>query len=253
MSIQHPLTVNGTAESQKLAGVAIRVYLSTSVLSSTIRRLFSLLVLLMLPFLLLVTTQVQADDSSQSKQTLLVLGDSISAGYGLRQGQGWVNLLDKRLKEQGYNTQVINASISGETTQGGLTRLPALLRQHKPDLVLLELGGNDGLRGLPLHLMQNNLSRMIDLTRQAKATPMLLGIQLPPNYGRRYTSAFAAVYPKVAEQKQVVVVPFILEKIAIYPDLMQDDGIHPKAEAQRQLLDNIWPSLKPLLKIPEQG
>lgn len=236
-----------------MAGVAVSAYLSTSVLSSTISRFLSWLALLILPFLLLAATQVQADDSSQSRQTLLVLGDSISAGYGLRQGQGWVNLLDKRLKEQGYNTQVINASISGETTPGGLTRLPALLRQHQPDLVLLELGGNDGLRGLPLHLMQNNLSRMIDLTRQADATPVLLGIQLPPNYGRRYTAAFAAVYPTLAEQKQVAIVPFILEKIAIYPDLMQSDGIHPKAEAQRQLLDNIWPSLKPLLKLPEQG
>ncbi len=245
--------MNGAAESQKLAGVAISTYLSTSVLSSTIRRVFSLLILLILPFLLLAATQVQAEDSSQSKQTLLVLGDSISAGYGLRQGQGWVDLLDKRLKQQGYETQVVNASISGETTQGGLTRLPALLRQHQPDLVLLELGGNDGLRGLPLHLMQNNLSRMIDLSRQAEATPVLLGIQLPPNYGHRYTSAFAAVYPTLAEQKQVAVVPFILEKIAIYPDLMQSDGIHPKAEAQRQLLDNIWPSLKPLLKMSEQG
>ena len=185
--------------------------------------------------------------TTDSTPTLLVLGDSISAGYGLSAGQGWVDLLRQRLQQQDYPHKVVNASISGETTQGGLTRLPELLRQHKPDLVLLELGGNDGLRGLPLQLMRNNLSRMIDLSRQAEATPVLLGIQLPPNYGRRFTTAFAAVFPQLAEQKQVPVVPFILDKIAIYPQLMQDDGIHPKAQAQRQLLDNIWPTLEPLL------
>lgn len=191
-------------------------------------------------------TPAQAAEQHE-ENTLLILGDSISAGYGLQQGQGWVDLLRKRLEAQDYAYQVINASISGETTQGGLTRLPELLRQHQPDLVLLELGGNDGLRGLPLHLMRNNLSRMIEMSRNAGATPVLLGIQLPPNYGRRFTAAFAAVFPDLAEQKQVPVVPFILEKIAIYPELMQDDGIHPKAQAQRQLLDNIWPTLEPLL------
>lgn len=232
MSIQHPFT-------GYLAAICRRsVYLSTRLL------LISLLSVLILP----VSSQAFAADHNESAETLLVLGDSISAGYGLRQGEGWVTLLEKRLEEQSYHYRVVNASISGETTQGGLTRLPELLRQHQPSLVLLELGGNDGLRGLPLHLMQNNLSRMIDMSRNAGATPVLLGIQLPPNYGRRYTSAFAAVYPNLAEQKQTAVVPFILEKIAIYPDLMQSDGIHPKAEAQRQLLDNIWPVLEPLLK-----
>lgn len=202
--------------------------------------------LISLLWLVFSVTPAQASEQRED-HTLLILGDSISAGYGLQPGQGWVDLLRKRLEAQDYAYQVINASISGETTQGGLTRLPELLRQHQPDLVLLELGGNDGLRGLPLHLMQNNLSRMIDLSRNAGATPVLLGIQLPPNYGRRFTAAFAAVFPDLAEQKQVPVVPFILEKIAIYPELMQDDGIHPKAQAQRQLLDNIWPTLEPLL------
>lgn len=197
--------------------------------------------MLLISFLAFIPTSYGAE------KKLLVLGDSISAGYGLSQNQGWVTLLKQRLNQEGYSYQVVNASISGETTQGGLTRLPELLRQHQADLVLLELGGNDGLRGLPLQLMRNNLSRMIEISHKAGATTLLLGIQLPPNYGRRYTQAFAAIYPELAEQKQVPVVPFILDKIAIYPELMQADGIHPKAQAQRQILDNIWPTLEPLL------
>ncbi len=234
MSIQHPFTVYWAAVWQRSAN------------RSTHLLLISLLSVLALLF----SNLASAADSTPKEPygTILVLGDSISAGYGLRQGEGWVSLLEKRLQAQNYPYRVINASISGETTQGGLTRLPELLRQHQPNLVLLELGGNDGLRGLPLHLMQNNLSRMIDMSHQASAQPLLLGIQLPPNYGRRYTAAFAATYPQLAEQKEIPVVPFILEKIAIYPDLMQSDGVHPKAEAQRQLLDNIWPTLEALLK-----
>ncbi|WP_417597138.1 arylesterase [Oceanospirillum sp.] len=236
MSIQHPFTVYWASVCQRFTN------------RSTHRLLISLLSVLALLFSDL--TLAADNNKKEPYGVILILGDSISAGYGLRQGEGWVSLLEKRLQTQNYSYRVINASISGETTQGGLARLPELLRQHQPDLVLLELGGNDGLRGLPLHLMQNNLSRMIDISRQASAQPLLLGIQLPPNYGRRYTTAFAATYPQLAEQKKIPVVPFILEKIAIYPDLMQSDGVHPKAEAQRQLLDNIWPALEALLKQP---
>lgn len=198
---------------------------------------------------LLVTLFALSAQSVQAAQTarLLVLGDSISAGYGMKPEQGWVTLLQDKLRQGGYDYQVVNASISGETSQGGLTRLPALLNQHQPELVLIELGGNDGLRGLPLKLLQNNLSKMIQLSQQQQAQPVLLGIQLPPNYGRRYTQAFANIYPTLADQYQIPVMPFILEGIGTDPDKMQSDGIHPKADAQQQLLNNIWPVLQPLL------
>lgn len=198
---------------------------------------------------LLITLYALSAQSVQAAQTarLLVLGDSISAGYGIRPEQGWVTLLQDKLRQGGYDYQVVNASISGETSQGGLTRLPSLLSQHQPELVLIELGGNDGLRGLPLKLLQHNLSKMIQLSQQQQAQPVLLGIQLPPNYGRRYTQAFANIYPSLAEQYQIPVMPFILEGIGTDPDKMQSDGIHPKADAQQQLLNNIWPVLQPLL------
>ena len=198
---------------------------------------------------LLITLYALSAQSVQAAQTarLLVLGDSISAGYGMRPEQGWVTLLQDKLRQGGYDYQVVNASISGETSQGGLTRLPSLLSQHQPELVLIELGGNDGLRGLPLKLLQHNLSKMIQLSQQQQAQPVLLGIQLPPNYGRRYTQAFANIYPTLAEQYQIPVMPFILEGIGTDPDKMQSDGIHPKADAQQQLLNNIWPVLQPLL------
>lgn len=198
---------------------------------------------------LLITLYALSAQSVQAAQTarLLVLGDSISAGYGMRPEQGWVTLLQDKLRQGGYDYQVVNASISGETSQGGLTRLPSLLSQHQPELVLIELGGNDGLRGLPLKLLQHNLSKMIQLSQQQQAQPVLLGIQLPPNYGRRYTLAFANIYPTLAEQYQIPMMPFILEGIGTDPDKMQSDGIHPKADAQQQLLNNIWPVLQPLL------
>ncbi|WP_084623783.1 arylesterase [Oceanospirillum beijerinckii] len=198
---------------------------------------------------LLITLYALSAQSVQAAQTarLLVLGDSISAGYGMKPEQGWVTLLQDKLRQEGYDYQVINASISGETSQGGLTRLPALLNQHQPELVLIELGGNDGLRGLPLKLLQHNLSKLVQLTQQQQAQPVLLGIQLPPNYGRRYTQAFANIYPALAEQYQIPVMPFILEGISTDPDKMQSDGIHPTAKAQQQLLNNIWPVLQPLL------
>ena len=179
-------------------------------------------------------------------KTILVVGDSISAGYGIELEQGWVNLLRHKLKEMG-DYEVINASVSGDTTQIGAARLPTLLKQHSPDIVVLELGGNDGLRGFPLKVMENNLRQMTETVLNNQAKVLLVGIQIPPNYGPRYTEEFFAIYDKIAEEFEVPLVPFILDKVALLPELMQDDGIHPKAEGQQQLLDNVWPYLEPLL------
>ncbi|WP_315807550.1 arylesterase [Pseudomonas sp. C9-3] len=190
--------------------------------------------------LLLITQQAAA-------QTLLVVGDSISAGLGLDTSLGWVSLLDKRLKEQGFDYQVVNASISGDTTAGGLARLPALLSEQKPKLVVIELGGNDGLRGMAPAQLQQNLASMVDQSRQAGAKVILLGMRLPPNYGQRYTDAFAKVFDSVASEQKVPLVPFFLEGVGGVQDMMQADGIHPAVAAQPKLLDNVWPTLKPLL------
>ena len=179
--------------------------------------------------------------------TILIVGDSISAAFGLDTRLGWVSLLEQRLRQQGYDDQVINASVSGDTSAGGLARLPALLAEHKPDVVIVELGGNDGLRGqLPAQLKQN-LAGMIDQSLEAGAKVLLLGMQLPPNYGARYTTAFARVYSELGEEKKVELLPFFLEGIGGHPELMQADGIHPAVGAQGRLLDNVWPVLKPLL------
>jgi acyl-CoA thioesterase-1 len=179
--------------------------------------------------------------------TILVVGDSISAGFGLDTGRGWVSRLDARLHEQGLDHQVVNASISGDTTSGGLTRLPALLERHRPQLVVIELGGNDGLRGQPPALMQKNLQTMVEASRRSGAKVLLLGMQLPPNYGERYTRAFAKVFEDVAVAADVALVPFFLEGIGGVPGMMQSDGIHPAEAAQTRLLDNAWPAIKPLL------
>ncbi|WP_248919457.1 arylesterase [Pseudomonas entomophila] len=179
--------------------------------------------------------------------TVLVVGDSISAGFGLDTREGWVELLQQRLKEEGFDDQVVNASISGDTSAGGRARLPALLVAHKPDLVVLELGGNDGLRGLSPQQLQQNLAQMIDRARQAGARVVLLGMRLPPNYGVRYTTAFAQVYEQLASDKKVPLVPFFLEGVGGVPAMMQADGIHPAPVAQPRLLENAWLTIKPLL------
>jgi acyl-CoA thioesterase-1 len=179
--------------------------------------------------------------------TVLVVGDSISAGLGVETSRGWVSLLSQRLAQQGLDYQVVNASISGDTSAGGLSRLPPLLARHHPDVVVIELGGNDGLRGQPLAQLQQNLSSMIDQSRAAGAKVLLLGMQLPPNYGSRYNDAFARVFVELAGQKQVPMVPFFLEGVGGVPDMMQPDGIHPLAVAQPRMLDNVWPALRPLL------
>ncbi|KAF0865484.1 arylesterase [Pseudomonas sp. LD120] len=179
--------------------------------------------------------------------TILIVGDSISAAFGLDTRQGWVALLEQRLKDQGFDDKVINASVSGDTSAGGRARLPALLVEHKPQVVILELGGNDGLRGQPPQQLQQNLASMIDSAQTVGAKVLLLGMQLPPNYGVRYTQAFAQVYGQLAHDKKVALVPFFLEGIGGHPELMQADGLHPTAAAQEKLLENVWPTLKPLL------
>ena len=179
--------------------------------------------------------------------TVLIVGDSISAAFGLDTRQGWVSLLEQRLKAEGFDDKVINASISGDTSAGGLARLPSLLAAHKPELVILELGGNDGLRGQPPTQLQQNLAAMIDSSRASGAKVLLLGMQLPPNYGRRYTEAFAKVYSTLADEKQVPLVPFFLKDVGGVPGMMQGDGLHPSVAAQGKLLENVWPTLKPLL------
>jgi acyl-CoA thioesterase-1 len=180
---------------------------------------------------------------------ILVFGDSISAGYGLaRVDQGWVELLNTRLKQEGYGYEVVNASVSGETTAGGLARLPRALSVHHPKIVVLELGGNDGLRALPITQMSENLGKMIELSQQAGARVLLLGMRMPPNYGPQFTEKFQAVYTDLARGKKIPLVPFLLDGIALTPELMQGDGIHPNLAGQPILLKNVWPALKPLLK-----
>jgi acyl-CoA thioesterase I len=183
-----------------------------------------------------------------SASTILVFGDSLSAAYGIRPEQGWVTLLTQRLQAQGYGYQVVNASVSGETSSGGLERLPRALELHAPVIVILELGANDGLRGLPVSAMRDNLAHMVQLAQAAGARVLLVGIRIPPNYGPRYTEEFARVYPQLAHQYQLALVPFLLEKVALDPALMQEDGMHPNAAAEPMVLDTLWPYLKPVLK-----
>ena len=179
--------------------------------------------------------------------TILVLGDSLSAAYGLRTDEGWVALLERRLVQAGLDYRVVNASISGDTTGGGLTRLPQALERHRPHLVVIELGANDGLRGLPFREIEANLTALIGLARAAGAQVLLVGVRLPPNYGAAYTEGFQASLRKVAEAEAVPLAPDLLAGVAEDRQLMQADGLHPKAEAQSVLLANVWPEIEPLL------
>ncbi|HEX8783194.1 MAG TPA: arylesterase [Steroidobacteraceae bacterium] len=189
-----------------------------------------------------------------SDRTILVFGDSLSAAYGIRAEQGWVALLAQRLQAQGYGYQVVNASVSGETSTGGLERLPRALQLHAPEIVILELGANDGLRGLPVSALHESLTRMVQLSQAAGARVLLVGMRIPPNYGPRYTEEFARVYPELAQQYHLPLVPFLLEKVALDPALMQEDGMHPNAAGEPPVLDTLWPYLKPLLKNnPQNG
>ena len=194
--------------------------------------------------LLLAWSRAQA---AGADNTLLVFGDSLSAGYGLKAEQGWASLLQQRLAARGYGQRVVNASVSGETTSGGRSRLPRALAQHHPSIVILELGANDGLRGLPLATARENLAAMIDAIRASKAQVLLVGVQLPPNYGPAYTGAFSALYAELARQRRVAVVPFLMEGVALDERLMQSDGLHPNAAGQPRLLDTVWNALQPML------
>lgn len=199
--------------------------------------------------MLLVASTVSGQMSAaDAPDTILVFGDSISAAYGMPEEQGWVSLLTTRLTQLEKNVLVVNASISGETTSGGIVRLPKILKVHQPDIVILELGGNDGLRGYPISRIKDNVQQMTDLIADSGAKVLLIGMVLPPNYGKRYTTAFTALFDMVAQENNVPFLPFLLEGTATSQSLIQRDGIHPKPEAQPLLLNDIWPLLEPLLE-----
>ena len=189
-----------------------------------------------------------APAGAAERPVILVFGDSLSAGYGLVPGQGWVALLERRLNVQGYEYTVVNASVSGETTGGGLERLPRAIALHRPAVLFIELGANDGLRGLPILEFRANLERMIGLGREAGARVVLAGVRIPSNYGPQYAEGFFSVFGELARARKVSLVPFLLEGMALRDDLFQDDRIHPGAAAQVILLDNAWATLEPLLK-----
>jgi acyl-CoA thioesterase-1 len=197
------------------------------------------------------TTARAQGPSAPSGPAILILGDSLSAEYGLARGRGWVALLEQRLQRERPGWRVINASISGETSSGGRSRLPALLDQHKPRVLVVELGGNDALRGLPLAMTRDNLADMVRRGQGAGARVLVLGMQMPPNYGRAYADSFATLYTEVAKAHQAALVPFFLGGVADAPDptaLFQSDRIHPSEAAQPKMLDNVWPALRALLR-----
>ncbi len=180
--------------------------------------------------------------------TILVLGDSLSAGYGIAANQGWVKRLQDRLVERGFPHRVVNASISGDTTDGGLSRLPAALERERPTIVILELGANDGLRGQPPMVMSHNLAQMIELSRQAGVKVLLAEMRIPPNYGPTYTQKFHATFAELAKHYDIPLIPFLLDGVAGNPALIQEDGLHPRTEAQPRILDNVWGTLEPALR-----
>lgn len=198
---------------------------------------------------MVISTPAQANASGDADNApkILVLGDSLSAAYGIPSELGWVALLKNRLLQQHPGWIVHNASISGETTDGGLRALPALLAKLKPTVVIIELGANDALRGFPLETTRQNLMQLIALSQNAGSRVLLIGMHIPPNYGPRYTQGFHALFHDVAKVKKVPLVPFLLEGVAIHADLMQEDRMHPNEKAQARLLENVWPGLVPLL------
>jgi acyl-CoA thioesterase I len=192
-----------------------------------------------------------AAQAAGPRHTVLVVGDSLSAEYGLARGKGWVALMEQRIAAEKLSARVVNASISGDTTSGGRSRLPALLKQHKPSIVLIELGGNDALRGLPLSMTQDNLLTMTRAVKAAGARPVVVGMAVPPNYGRQYGEDFIRLFATVAKAENAALVPFLLAGVADGPDaeaMFQPDRIHPRAEAHPRMLNNVWPVLKPLLR-----
>jgi len=181
-------------------------------------------------------------------KSILVLGDSISAGYGLETGKGWVTLLQEKFHQKDKSYKVFNESISGDTTAGGLARINQALSQHNPELVLLELGANDGLRGLSPKVMKSNLAEMVNRAQKSGAKVLLLSMRIPPNYGKRYVDMFYNVYPQLAKEMNIPYVPFILEEVALVKEMMQKDGLHPNAKAQPIIADKIWQHIQPVLE-----
>jgi acyl-CoA thioesterase-1 len=199
----------------------------------------------------LVGPAAAGDRAAAARRKLLVVGDSLSAEYGLARGTGWVALLEQRAAARKLAVEIVNASVSGDTTSGGRSRLGALLSQHRPDLVLIELGGNDALRGLPLAITRTNLIEMVRLARGAGARVVLAGMQVPPNYGRQYSTEFASLFAEVAKAEGAALVPFLLKGVADAADaeeMFQADRIHPNGQAHPRILDNVWPVLAPLLR-----
>jgi len=196
---------------------------------------------------LLFTLCLAAAPLQAQPPVILVLGDSLAAGYGLPQGRGWVDLLQDKLAEEGFDHRVVNASISGETTLGGRNRIGAALEQHRPDIVILELGANDGLRGQPPAALRDNLTAMIRASRRSGAQVLLIGMRIPPNYGQDYTRKFRAAFTNVARAERVPLVPFLLEGFADKRELFQQDGIHPNQQAQPRIVATVWKALRPLL------
>ena len=184
---------------------------------------------------------------ASEEPTIVILGDSLSAAYGMETHESWPSLLQQRLDQNGHAYRVFNSSIAGDTTQGGLARLPRLLEKQQPAIVMIELGGNDGLRGLPLEVTRGNLASMIEKSRASGAEVIISEIRIPPNYGRSYTEKFNALFHELAEQENVTLLPFLLEDVALQPGMMQADGIHPTAAAQPLILDAVWAEMEPLL------
>ncbi|MEO5363409.1 MAG: arylesterase [Magnetococcus sp. DMHC-8] len=213
---------------------------ATAVQHTVVRRCVPVIVCLVL--LMIMPTLLPA----QSPAIILCLGDSLTAGYGVPTQDSWPTLLQNRLREQGYSHRVVNAGVSGDTTAGGVYRLDWLLRTP-PTIAIVALGANDGLRGLNLQEMKHNLASLLDRLQQAGVRPILAGLRIPPNYGQPYGEQFAAIYPELAREKQVPLIPFLLEQVASRPDLNQEDAIHPNAAGYRQVLENVWPVLQPLL------
>ncbi len=195
----------------------------------------------------------EAENPPEVPPRILVYGDSLSAAYGMPDASGWPALLQARLDDRPMQWEVVNVSISGETTAGGLNRLPQVLEREEPILVILALGGNDGLRGLPPQAMRDNLEGMVDAIRAASAEPLLLGVRIPPNYGRRYTERFEAVYADLAEERGLVFEPGFLDDFVLEEGMLMDDGIHPSERAQPRLLDAIWPHLEPMIEDVEDA
>jgi acyl-CoA thioesterase-1 len=202
---------------------------------------------MLIRFLFFASWLFAAAPSQAQPPVVLVFGDSLAAGYGLPRGRGWVDLLQDKLAEEGLDHRVVNASISGDTTLGGRNRIGAALAQHRPHIVILELGANDGLRGQPVAALRDNLTAMIRFSRRGGAQVLLIGMRIPPNYGQDYARKFQAAFGEVARAERVPLVPFLLEGFADEPDLFQQDGIHPNEQAQPRILATVWKVLRPLL------